>query len=901
MRYLLALLFYFSGVAQASSALIYINEYRGYTRFIYDLPKQTLNNVENKGKLIKITIKKGYDYKVPTSFRKNSYVKSIRIIQQKDKLITNITVSQSVKLRRLRYGESLIFDIVEPKSKPIPSPKPESKKPDKPKVKAKDKSIEKASKSKKKNDKMVLPKDLGQLPDQQKALTQQKNIVIDFNFIKKTKICVFNIGAFVYVVATTKKIKNKLPSHITLSHPNVGIWRFKTFLNPIITTTPANSKFRKWRVNIVKSQQKPAESVNTLEYIVDKTKGKYFVIRDIIDPVILKIFDKDLSTYFNVVLLQDLYRRSVNAQRFNNFTLLPTAIGYAFASNNHNFNITYGEEAIMIKPGANTYMSPPDDRNSNRVSKIEYEPFLSFYNPKPYSRLFAHVKELSKKLLKTKYKRNIYHKIGDLYANAGIYDRSIVFYKNALMGSVRKNNRLILSAKLGVFSLLAGDMPMAYTYLFLPDLLVEQALDPWRGLYMIEKNNSQKAMEYFKKLPGILPLINKKFINTLLLHAMDLYLSNGKDITPLTKLFDEHRSDWIEFDHFQYNQGQNYLNLGMVEHGVRKFDSIINRGGRESLYNLSALVHKILTSYDYGKLHTNDAIKALEDLRYNSKQRHLRFLVLDKLRQLYYQKHQYRQAIEVSNQIARRFPEKYKQGNILQFAKDAFFSAFVNSNKTFGSPHNTIVFFHHYQKLLPTDKDKLFQVYMKIIEAYFRLDLLDETEDLIVYLNNKLGMNTPETITHLSQIYLADERPQTAVRFLSKLKQLTGMQKYFMAQALITSKQWFRAKQFLKKAPFEDKFNALRLELAWSNNDFYYAETVLEIIIKKQQLKGKADPLHIINLASAVRRQNNFTKLHKISKTYEKQVKGTKYHKLFNYITKVNSFLILVQWMLRLP
>ena len=894
-------LFLVSGVAFATDALIYINEYKGYTRFIFDLPKSTSYDLEKGPDGVKINIKEGYNYKIPTSFQKNSYVAGVRILQQKSNLITDIKISSGYKVRELQYGNSLVFDIVPQEFiPPLPKQRPKLEVDRTGVLSNKDNDTNGESKGEDKEDVKSDPKapdvlpvnslNVGGLPDKQQAIT--KNTIINLNFARRTQLCVFNIGAFVYIVADNKNLKSKIPIHKKIDHAKIGIWRLRTFLNPSMAVSPVDTTGRKWHLNITKTlRQHSDDENNALEYIVDKANGKHFVIRDIIKPVIFKIFDQDLSTYFNVVMLRDPYRRNHSVQHFNNFALLSSAIGYACQSNSHDFEVLYREESVIIKPGMHSYMSPPADRHNNRdVVRIEHAPLLSFYKPPGNGNVYGHVKRLSKKLLKSKYKGSIYHKIADLYALSKIYDRSIVFYKKALKNSVRPNVRLVLSAKLGIFSLLNGKMSQAYTYLFAPELSMEKSLDPWRGLYMMKNNKLNKAFNHFANIAKTLPLVGKPNYNMLLLSAMELYLGEGKDIRPLLKLFDEVIASGSELDHMNYLKGQNYIKLGMIKNALKGFDMSIIGGGHDNLYNLSAKVHKVIVSYDYGMLKIQDAIKSLEDMRYNSKQGHLQFLVIDKLRHLYFIKRQYRKAIEVTMQIGRRFPKAYKEQNMAEFNQNAFCESFINWQQSLGNYHNVIVFFERYKDLMPKVKEKIAKIHIPLLEAYFKLDLLDEAEEIIIYLNNKLGAVNPNTITRLGEIYLIDDRPQSAVMFLSKLKTLNKEQKYLMAKSLIKAKQWFRAKQFLKKAPQNESFDSLRLELAWSNNDFYYAEEVLEKIIIRQSQTGKINPLTIINLASAVRRQNNFTKLYKLSKMYEKQMKDTKYYRLFNYITKVNSF-----------
>lgn len=228
-----------------------------------------------------------------------------------------------------------------------------------------------------------------------------------------------------------------------------------------------------------------------------------------------------------------------------------------------------------------------------------------------------------------------------------------------------------------------------------------------------------------------------------------------------------------------------------------------------------------------GALKPEQAINALERLRYRWRGDHLELMTLEKLAELYFKLQRWRDGLTTLRIATKYFPGSNEGGKAQDEMRNIFSALFLNGKADKMKPSEALGLFYDFVELTPIgpDGDKMIR---KMADRLASVDLLGPASDLLQYQVTKrldTGMARAQVATRLAMFQLMDHKPKEALETLtstniSTLPDTDRYQRLLMqTRALMELKRWDEALDLIDVVDTPETVN-LRAEIYWRSGNW---------------------------------------------------------------------------------
>jgi tetratricopeptide (TPR) repeat protein len=274
--------------------------------------------------------------------------------------------------------------------------------------------------------------------------------------------------------------------------------------------------------------------------------------------------------------------------------------------------------------------------------------------------------------------------------------------------------------------------------------------------------------------------------------------------------------------------------LGRVDEAIDTYGQVITADFRptraEAIYRTLALLDR------EGKL---DLAKATETLAAEAllwRGDPLEAAMQKMLAELYFRDRQYRPGFETVKQAVANYPESAPLEALQEEAQRKFAELFLDGLADSLSPVDALGLYYDFRDLTPPGVrgDEMIR---NLARRLVRVDLLSQAAELLQYqLDNRLrGVARTQVATDLAVIYLADRRPQDAMRVLNATRlpdipqSLARQRRVLEARALIEVGRDQLALDLLRDMDGED-VDLMRIDAHWKARRYAQAGEMLEAL-----------------------------------------------------------------------
>ncbi|MBU1306538.1 MAG: hypothetical protein KKF33_13595 [Alphaproteobacteria bacterium] len=211
------------------------------------------------------------------------------------------------------------------------------------------------------------------------------------------------------------------------------------------------------------------------------------------------------------------------------------------------------------------------------------------------------------------------------------------------------------------------------------------------------------------------------------------------------------------------------------------------------------------------------------------------------LAELYFRNGDYRSGFETVKQAVANYPESPPINSLRDEAQAMFSELFLNGVADSLAPVDALGLYYDFRQLTPPGArgDEMIR---NLARRLVRVDLLSQAADLLKYqLDNRLrGVAKTQIAADLAVIYLADRKPQEALRVLNATRlpdipeSLARQRKILEARALIDGGRDALALDMLKDMDGRDA-DLLRIDAHWKAHRYSQAGEMIEAMLSDPQ------------------------------------------------------------------
>ncbi|BCW88168.1 hypothetical protein sos41_13060 [Alphaproteobacteria bacterium SO-S41] len=252
---------------------------------------------------------------------------------------------------------------------------------------------------------------------------------------------------------------------------------------------------------------------------------------------------------------------------------------------------------------------------------------------------------------------------------------------------------------------------------------------------------------------------------------------------------------------------------------------------------VQATLAEIVLQEQTGELKSDDAIKALDDLRWQWRGDGLELGVLHKLAGLQVAKGDYRNGLQTMRAAVLGFPEEDEARRIGTEMSAVFEDLFLRGKADALPPIQALGLYYDFKELTPigTLGDEMVR---RLADRLIAVDLLEQAAELLQHqVDRRLdGVAKAQIAAKLAAVYLMDRKPEKALAALRASSQtrlpddLAGQRRLLMGRALSDLKQYDAALEAFEQ---DDSPEALRLraDVMWAATRWVETAAAVEVLI----------------------------------------------------------------------
>lgn len=327
--------------------------------------------------------------------------------------------------------------------------------------------------------------------------------------------------------------------------------------------------------------------------------------------------------------------------------------------------------------------------------------------------------------------------------------------------------------------------------------------------------------------------------------------------------------------------------LHAAEHRGDSADILFNQlqaSGNE-LYAAEATYYRVTAGLAANTLKPDQAINALERLRYRWRGDELELKTLRKLATIYFSQKRWREGLNTLRVAATNFGNEDAGIQAMDDMRSAFVNLFLKGEADKMAPVKALGLFYDFIDLTPigSDGDEMIR---HMADRLVKVDLLGPAADLLNYQVTKRldGVARAQVATKLAVVQLMDHKPQDVLETLrttqiSTLPDTVMHQRLLMeARALTEQKRYDHALDLLAVDEQPDT-QALRAEIYWQSGNWALAGQTAEQALGERYKDDKplsdSERQTLMRAAVAYSLANDQTSLDRIRSEFAPKMRGT--------------------------
>ena len=252
---------------------------------------------------------------------------------------------------------------------------------------------------------------------------------------------------------------------------------------------------------------------------------------------------------------------------------------------------------------------------------------------------------------------------------------------------------------------------------------------------------------------------------------------------------------------------------------------------------VQATLAEIVLQEQTGELKSDDAIKALDDLRWQWRGDGLELSVLHRLAGLQVAKGDYRNGLQTMRAAVLGFPEEDEARRIGTEMSAVFEDLFLHGKADALPPIQALGLYYDFKELTPigTLGDEMVR---RLADRLIAVDLLEQAAELLQHqVDRRLdGVAKAQIAAKLAAVYLMDRKPEKALAALRASSQtrlpddLAGQRRLLMGRALSDLKQYDAALEAFEQDDSPEA-RRLRADVMWAATRWVETAAAVEVLI----------------------------------------------------------------------
>ncbi|NQV99793.1 MAG: tetratricopeptide repeat protein [Rhodospirillales bacterium] len=303
------------------------------------------------------------------------------------------------------------------------------------------------------------------------------------------------------------------------------------------------------------------------------------------------------------------------------------------------------------------------------------------------------------------------------------------------------------------------------------------------------------------------------------------------------------------------------LEVGGDEEGaILKWEEVLQVDNRPTRFKATLAHMDILMKMD--RMEAEEAIEALEGLRFVWRGGEEEFILLRKLGNLYLDQGNYRNGLLALRQAATYFRENENASAVTQQMSDTFNFLYLDSGADTMAPVTAIALYDEFKELTPAGR-KGDEMIRNLADRLVRVDLLDKAAELLQQqIQFRLqGEEKAQVGLNLALIHALATEPEKVMAALDSSEvpnlseELTSRRRHMRAESLIRMNRSEEALALLKDDKSLDA-DLIRSEMYWKQNDWNNAAQSLQKVVRLSGIKpgqnlSEEEAAKVLNLATA--------------------------------------------------
>jgi len=253
-----------------------------------------------------------------------------------------------------------------------------------------------------------------------------------------------------------------------------------------------------------------------------------------------------------------------------------------------------------------------------------------------------------------------------------------------------------------------------------------------------------------------------------------------------------------------------------------------------------AQLGKISLLHRVGQISDEEAINRLDTLRFQWRGDDLELAVLHRLGQLYVEDGNYRQGLNIMQEVVANYSNSRVAGDIALSMEKIFKGLFLDETIEDIPPVQALALYYDYKHLTPIGREGD-EMIRKLVDRLVGVDLLEQAAELLEHQTNERlkGVARAQVATRLAMVYLTDRKAEAALQTIRKTRQtrlpasLTYARRLLEARALAELGRFDHALEVV--AEFDTpEIEQLRADIAWDSQDWPNAASILELSLDER-------------------------------------------------------------------
>jgi len=385
----------------------------------------------------------------------------------------------------------------------------------------------------------------------------------------------------------------------------------------------------------------------------------------------------------------------------------------------------------------------------------------------------------------------------------------------------------------------ANYMQRRYTESYNDFALGALAADPhaalWRASALTELSRFQEAHRFFEEGAVVLPRYTPEWQAHFRVQAAKAALGildvervkQNLDALPVSALPDQTlaeselvRGRWLE-------------EIERMGEALQHYQRVLQFGTPSQ--QAQAQLGKISLLHSVGQISDEEAINRLDTLRFQWRGDDLELAVLHRLGQLYVEDGNYRQGLNIMQEVVANYSDSPVAGDIAISMEKIFKGLFLDETIEDIPPVQALALYYDYKHLTPIGREGD-EMIRKLVDRLVAVDLLEQAAELLEHQTNERlkGVARAQVATRLAMVYLTDRKAEAALQTIRKTRQtrlptpLTYARRLLEARALAELGRFDHALEVV--AEFDTpEIEQLRADIAWDSQDWANAASILEL------------------------------------------------------------------------